>query len=109
MNSRLFNQGDWVWVSPSTSGEFDVPYAGKIIKLDRNRILLMNDNGQETWIKAADIMKAIHATSFKYVEDMISLGDLQEYSILRNLQLRYREKKIYVRIFFSVFIVRTLY
>lgn len=74
-----------------------MPYAAKIIKLDRSRILVLDDSGREIWITPGEILKAIHATSSHHVEDMISLGDLQEYSILRNLELRYQEKKIYVR------------
>lgn len=30
------------------------------------------------------------------MDDMITLGDLQEHSILRNLHIRYKEQKIYV-------------
>lgn len=85
-------------MSPSNAGEFDVPFAAKIMKLDRSRILILDDDGKETWISSKDIIKNIHSTSFHHVDDMISLGDLQEESILRNLKLRYREKKIYVMI-----------
>lgn len=86
-----------MWVAPTNQGEFDVPFAAKIMKLDKNRILILDDDGMETWISPKVVVKAMHATSFQHVEDMISLGDLQECSILRNLKLRYRERKIYVR------------
>lgn len=38
----------------------------------------------------------MHITSIKTVDDMITLGEIQEHSILRNLRLRYKQRLFYV-------------
>lgn len=51
---------------------------------------------QECWVSPSTVLKALHPTSLGDVEDMISLGELSECSILHNLHLRYRKRVIYV-------------
>jgi myosin heavy subunit len=52
--------------------------------------------GLMTKILSKQILKSIHSTSSEMVDDMITMYELEEYSILRNLYLRYQKKKIYV-------------
>jgi len=51
---------------------------------------------QETTVAANLVLKPMHATSVRGVEDMITLADLQEHTILRNLHYRYKQGLIYV-------------
>jgi myosin-7 len=51
---------------------------------------------QETTVSADLVLKPMHTTSALGVEDMITLADLQEYTILRNLHCRYNQGLIYV-------------
>lgn len=54
------------------------------------------DEETECWIKPEQIIKTMHVTSVYGVDDMISLGDINECAILRNLKIRYNNKQIYV-------------
>lgn len=89
-----------VWIKPREEHEFSVPIGCQVIRSERNKTLVRDDDGKEFWIPEKDILRTMHITSQKDVDDMITLGDLQEYAILRNLHVRYNKKQIYVSIFF---------
>lgn len=90
-------QGEHVWIQPVKSGEFDVPLGGKILAIEAKRIRVKGDDDDEYYVSHQQVLKHMHITSVNGVEDMIALGDLQEYAILRNLHVRYKIKQIYVR------------
>ncbi|XP_055711139.1 unconventional myosin-VIIa-like isoform X2 [Phlebotomus papatasi] len=96
--SRIDQQGDWVWIKPPSNGEFDIPTGCKIVRTDRGRTLVCDDNDHEYWIPSDQVLKGMHLTSQRGVEDMITLGDLHEHAILRNLHLRYKKREIYTYI-----------
>lgn len=93
-------QGEYVWVRPPLEQindvEFAVPVAARILRTEKARVLVCDDDNQQYWVTNGDIVKVVHLTSLTDVDDMITLGDLQEYTILRNLETRYRKKLIYV-------------
>lgn len=61
------------------------------------KLEVQDDDGRKFIVDTTDVIKPLHATSITSVEDMITLGELQEYTILRNLHIRYNQQLIYVR------------
>ncbi|KPJ07555.1 Myosin-VIIa [Papilio machaon] len=88
-------QGDYIWIEPVSGREFDVAIGARVLAAEGRRIRVRDDDGQEQWLPPERRIKAMHATSVHGVEDMISLGDLHEAGILRNLLIRYNENLIY--------------
>ncbi|XP_030747956.1 myosin-VIIa-like [Sitophilus oryzae] len=87
--------GDYIWAKQINNGEFDIPIGGKVTAIESSRVKIIDDDGNQVYVANAQVLKIMHVTSEKGVDDMINLGDLQEYAILRNLHKRYKEKKIY--------------
>ncbi|XP_078265910.1 unconventional myosin-VIIa-like [Rhinoraja longicauda] len=89
--------GDYVWVHTSTGGEFSVPMGAEVKRIDSGKTLLLDDEGKELWIDAANMhrVKHMHPTSVREMDDMICIEDLSEAGMLRNLQIRYRKNVIY--------------
>ncbi|XP_034941710.1 myosin-VIIa-like [Chelonus insularis] len=87
--------GDYVWIKNITNKQFDVPYGGKIISIDKKNVQVQTDDEKVQTISRDSILKSMHPTSINGVEDMIKLGDLQEYAILKNLHIRYNKNLIY--------------
>lgn len=79
-----------------TGREFDVAIGARVVSAEGRRIQVKDDDSKEQWLTPERRIKAMHATSVQGVEDMISLGDLHEAGILRNLLIRYNENLIYV-------------
>lgn len=64
--------------------------------IESKRFRIKTDDGEESFVSPEQVLKTMHITSVRGVDDMINLGDLQEFAILRNLHKRYLEKSIYV-------------
>ena len=91
-------QGDYIWIEPISRREFDVAIGARVVAAEGRRIQVVDDDGEELWLTPERRIKAMHPTSVQGVEDMISLGDLHEAGILRNLLIRYNDNLIYVSI-----------
>ncbi|XP_073941448.1 myosin-VIIa-like [Choristoneura fumiferana] len=86
---------DQVWLKPEGTTEFDIPLAVKILNSSGDRIQVRDDDGKVFSTSTHNVIKPLHATSVTGVEDMITLGELQEHTILRNLHIRYNQQLIY--------------
>ncbi|XP_046676172.1 myosin-VIIa isoform X1 [Homalodisca vitripennis] len=91
----IVTRGDYIWIEPVSGREFDVAIGARVVSAEGRRIQVKDDDGKEVWLTPERRIKAMHATSVQGVEDMISLGDLHEAGILRNLLIRYNENLIY--------------
>lgn len=91
----IVTRGDYIWIEPISGREFDVAIGARVISAEGKRIQVKDDDGRELWLTPERRIKAMHPTSIHGVEDMISLGDLHEAGILRNLLIRYNENLIY--------------
>lgn len=92
----FFPTSDYIWIEPVTGNEFDVAIGARVTSAEGRRIHVKDDDGSEQWLTPERRIKAMHASSVQGVEDMISLGDLHEAGILRNLLIRYNDNLIYV-------------
>lgn len=95
-------QGDYIWIEPISGREFDVAIGARVVSAEGRRIQVKDDDGTEQWLAAERRIKAMHTSSVQGVEDMISLGDLHEAGILRNLLIRYNDNLIYVSRTFNI-------
>ncbi|XP_026487029.1 myosin-VIIa [Vanessa tameamea] len=91
----IVTRGDYIWIEPVSGREFDVAIGARVLAAEGRRIRVRDDDGNEQWLPPERRIKAMHATSVHGVEDMISLGDLHEAGILRNLLIRYNDNLIY--------------
>uniref|UniRef100_A0A0B7B7B9 Uncharacterized protein n=1 Tax=Arion vulgaris TaxID=1028688 RepID=A0A0B7B7B9_9EUPU len=91
----ILSRGDYVWIEPDKPGEFSVSVGAKVVTSSSGRIQLLDDDGNEYWVDGSKKLRHMHVTSVEGVEDMISLGDLNESGILRNLFIRYMDHQIY--------------
>ncbi|XP_025078690.1 myosin-VIIa-like isoform X2 [Pomacea canaliculata] len=91
----ILSKGDFVWIDPEQLGEFAVAIGAKVQLSDHGRIKVVDDDGKEHWLDGKRQMRHMHPTSVDGVDDMISLGDLNEAGILRNLLIRYMDHCIY--------------
>lgn len=87
-----------MWIAPNINDEFSIATGGRVLRIEKARTFVRDDEANEFWVPNAQIQKTMHHTSRVGVEDMIKLGDLQDFAILRNLHLRYMAKQIYVSI-----------
>ncbi|XP_043214510.1 myosin-VIIa-like isoform X4 [Amphibalanus amphitrite] len=91
----IVTRGDYIWIEPAARREFDVAIGARVVSAEGRRIQVVDDDEKEQWLTPERRIKAMHPTSVQGVEDMISLGDLHEAGILRNLLIRYNENLIY--------------
>ncbi|KAL3989236.1 Myosin head (motor domain) family protein [Acanthocheilonema viteae] len=89
------SKGDFLWLESIAKSRFICPIGARILEVENDKFRVIDDFGQEQWLPVDSAYRMMHATSVQGVEDMISLGDLHEAALLRNLFVRYNNKLIY--------------
>lgn len=91
----IVTKGDHIWLEQDSQRQFDTAIGARVISSDGRQIRVLTDEQKELNLAPGRRIKTMHPTSVHGVEDMISLGDLHEAGILRNLLIRYRDNLIY--------------
>ncbi|CAK9297246.1 unnamed protein product [Gordionus sp. m RMFG-2023] len=91
----IISRNEYIWIIPEKESEYSVPVGARVKSAEGSRYLVQDDEGQEYYVGPNRKIRVMHSTSVQGVEDMISLGDLHEAGILRNLLIRYQEGFIY--------------
>jgi myosin-7 len=91
----IVTKGDYIWLEQDSQRQFDVAIGARVISSDGRQIRVLTDEGKELNLTPSRRIRSMHPSSVQGVEDMISLGDLHEAGILRNLLIRYKENLIY--------------
>ncbi|XP_039288094.1 unconventional myosin-VIIa [Nilaparvata lugens] len=87
--------GCHVWVKSITDNVLDVPKACKILSVTNKQLRVIDDDDKEFWISKSSVIKELHPSSLQPLDNMVALGDQEEYSILRNLHIRFKKNLIY--------------
>lgn len=49
-------KGQWVWIKPQKNSEFALPIGCQIVRFDRGKALIRNDEDEESWIKPDQVI-----------------------------------------------------
>lgn len=91
----IVTKGDYIWLEQDSKRQFDVAIGARVTASDGKQIKVHTDEGKEMSLTPGRKIRSMHPSSIEGVEDMISLGDLHEAGILRNLLIRYKDNLIY--------------
>ena len=91
----IVTKGDYIWLEQDSNRQFDVAIGARVLASDGRQIKVNTDEGKELNLTPGRRIRSMHPSSIQGVEDMISLGDLHEAGILRNLLIRYKDNLIY--------------
>lgn len=91
----IVTKGDYIWLEQDSNRQFDVAIGARVVASDGRQIKVQTDEGKELCLTPGRKIRSMHPSSIQGVEDMISLGDLHEAGILRNLLIRYKDNLIY--------------
>lgn len=44
-----------MWLTPKQNSEFEIPYAGRVLRTHSGKTLIVDDDGTESWVKDSEV------------------------------------------------------
>lgn len=68
------SQNQWIWLKPRTNSEFDIPIGCRILRYDRGKILVKDDDNRESWVTPDQVIHKHMSATLLIDDNYISIS-----------------------------------